>query len=55
MPLTFFIPLGLILVVAGFFLHISTKYKLIAKLIIGLGLAITILIIGVIILAVNSM
>lgn len=55
MPLTFFIPLSLIMVVAGIFLHITTKFKLIAKLIIGLGLAITVLIIGAIVISVGSM
>jgi len=55
MPLTIFIPLGLFMVVASIFLHIATKYKLIAKLIIGLGLAVTVLIIGITMLAVNSM
>jgi hypothetical protein len=55
MPLTFFIPAGLFLVVAGIILHLTTSYKLIAKLIIGLGLAVMILIIAVIFLAVGTM
>jgi|GEM_PF-4645524 len=55
MPLTFFIPIGLILILAGIILHISTKFKLVAKLLIGLGLAVTVLVIGIILLAVNTM
>ena len=55
MPLTFLFPLGLFMVIAGIFLYSATKYKLIARLIIALGLALIILTIGVIILSVNSM
>ena len=40
MPLSFWIPLGLIMVVAGAILLFATKQKKIAKVIIGIGLAI---------------
>ena len=43
------------MVVAGIFLHNATKYILIAKLIIGLGLSVTVVIIGIVILAADSM
>lgn len=55
MPLAFVIPLGQIMVVTGVILHLTTNYKKIVKVIIGLGLAVTILTIGVIVLAVGSM
>lgn len=55
MPLTFFIPVGLFLVVAGLVLHRFTTYRVIAKLIIAMGLAVAILVLAVTFLAVGSM
>ena len=54
MPLTFFIPLGLVLVVVGTILFFVTRYKQAAKVVIGIGVAITILSFLLIVLAVNS-
>ncbi len=54
MPLTFIIPLGLILVVVGTILFFATRYKTAAKIVIGIGVAITILTFLLIVLAVNS-
>jgi len=55
MPLTFFIPLGLIVVAAGVTLLFTRKYKTIGIVMTGLGLAVTLFTIGVIVLAVGSM
>ena len=54
MPLTFFIPLGLVLVVVGVILFFVTKYKKAAKIVMGIGIAVTILTFLLIVLAVNS-
>jgi hypothetical protein len=53
-PLTFFIPLGLVLVLVGTILFFVTRYKKAAKIVIGIGVAITILTFLLIVLAVNS-
>jgi hypothetical protein len=53
-PLTFFIPLGLILVVVGTILFFATRNKTAAKIVIGIGVVITILTFLLIVLAVNS-
>ena len=54
MPITFFIPLGLVLVVVGAILFFVTRYKKAAKIMIGIGVAVTILTFLLIVLAVNS-
>ncbi len=54
MPLTFGIPLGVIIVVVGAILFFATKQKKIAKVVLGIGVAVTILSFFLIVLAVNS-
>ena len=54
MPITFFIPLGLVLVVVGAILFFVTRYKKAAKIMIGIGVAVTILTFLLVVLAVNS-
>ena len=54
MPLSFGIPLGLIVALAGVFLLFFTRWKRIAKVIVGLGITITLGTVIVIILALDS-
>jgi hypothetical protein len=54
MPITFFIPLGLLIVVVGLILFFVTRYRKAAKIVIGIGVAVTILTFLLIVLAVNS-
>jgi hypothetical protein len=54
MPLTFGIPLGLTIVVAGAILFFATNHKKIAKVVLGIGVVVTLLTLLLIVLAVNS-
>jgi hypothetical protein len=54
MPLSFGIPLGVIILVAGTILFFATRYKMIAKAVLGIGVAITLLTLILIVLALNS-
>jgi hypothetical protein len=54
MPLSFGIPLGLVIVVAGAILFFATRYKKTAKVVMGVGVAVTVLTLLVIVLALNS-
>jgi hypothetical protein len=54
MPLSFGIPLGLTIVVAGAILFFATNYKKIAKAVLGIGAAFILLTLILIVLAVNS-
>ena len=54
MPLTFGIPLGLVIVVVGAILFFATRYKTLAKLVIGFGLAASVMTVILVVLVVNS-
>jgi len=54
MPLSFGIPLGLIIVVAGAILFLATNYKKTAKVVLGIGVAVTLLTLLLTVLAANS-
>jgi len=54
MPLSSGIPIGVLMTIVGGILFYTTKHKKIAKIIIGVGIGISLLAIGVIVLAVNS-
>ncbi len=54
MPLSFGIPLGLVIVVVGAILFFATRYKKTAKVVMGVGAAITVLTLLVIVVALNS-
>ena len=54
MPVTFGIPLGIVVVVFGAILFFATRYKKIAMVVIGIGAVIAILTFIVVLLAVNS-
>ncbi len=54
MPVSFGIPLGLVIVVVGSILFFATRYKNTAKVVIGVGLVVTILTFILILLAANS-
>lgn len=54
MPLSFGIPLGLTVVVAGAILFFATNYKKIAKVVLVIGVAVTLLTLILIVLVVNS-
>ena len=54
MPLSCGIPLGLTIVVVGAILFFATKNKPLAKVLLGIGLAVMILTFIMIVLAVNS-
>jgi hypothetical protein len=54
MPLSFGIPLGLFIAVIGAFLLWATKYKKMAKAVLGIGVAATLVTLILIVLAVNS-
>jgi hypothetical protein len=53
-PISFGIPLGLVIAVVGAILFFVTRYKKVAKLMIGVGVAVSILTFMLILLAVNS-
>ena len=55
MPLSFGIPLGLLIAVVGAILFFATRYKQTAKIVLGVGVAVTVLTFILIVLAVNSM
>ena len=54
MPVTFFIPVGLIIAVVGAILFFVTRYKKTAIVVMGIGIAISILTFLLVVLAVNS-
>jgi hypothetical protein len=54
MPLSFGVPLGLILALGGAVLFFVTNHKKLARVMIGIGIAIALLTLLVIILVVNS-
>ena len=54
MPLSFGLPLGMIILVAGAIMLLATKHKTAAKVILGIGAAVALLTLIVILLAVNS-
>ena len=54
MPLSFGIPLGLVIAVAGAILFFATNYKKTAKVVLGIGVAVTLVALLLIVLAVNS-
>lgn len=54
MPLSLGIPLGVVIIVAGAILFLATRYKKTAAVVLGVGLAVTILTLVVIVLAANS-
>lgn len=54
MPLSFGILLGLIIVVTGAILFFATNYKKTAKVVLGIGVVVTLLTLLLIVLAVNS-
>ncbi len=54
MPLSFGIPLGLVIVVVGAILFFATRYKKTAKVVLGVGVAVTVLTFIAIVLALNS-
>ena len=54
MPFSCGLPLGLIVLVAGAILLLTTKHKTAAKVILGIGAAVALFTLAVIILAVNS-
>jgi hypothetical protein len=54
MPLSFGIPLGITVILVGAVLLFATNTKRLAKITIGIGVVITLLTLGLIILAVNS-
>jgi hypothetical protein len=54
MPLSFGIPIGFMVIVIGAILFFTTWYKRIAKVMIGVGLVITVLTFILIVLALNS-
>lgn len=54
MPLSCGIPLGIIVAIMGLILYFATNYKKTAKLMVGIGVFITVLAIGAITLVMNS-
>ena len=54
MPLSYGVPLGLVILVFGAILLFVTRYKKMAKIVIGFGGAIAVLTIILIVLAANS-
>ena len=54
MPLSFGIPLGVTIAVAGAILLFATNNKKTAKVVLGIGVAVTLLTLILIVLAVNS-
>lgn len=54
MPLSFGIPLGLIVAIAGMILFFATRYKKISLAVIVIGVGVTLLTLVLIVLAVNS-
>jgi len=54
MPLSFGIPLGLVIVLVGAILFFATKYKKTAKVVFGVGVAVTVLTVILVVLVSNS-
>ena len=54
MPLSFGVPLGLIIVMVGAILFFATRHKKTATVVLGIGMAVTVLTFILIVLAVNS-
>jgi hypothetical protein len=54
MPLTFGIPLGVIIVMVGAVLFFGTRYKKTAKVVFGMGMFVTLLTFILIAMALNS-
>jgi hypothetical protein len=54
MPLSFGIPIGFMVVIVGAILFSATRYKQIAKVVIGVGLVITVFTFILIVLTLNS-
>jgi hypothetical protein len=54
MPVSFGIPLGIVILLVGVILFFSTNYKRAARLVIGAGAVIAVLTVVLILLAVNS-
>ena len=54
MPLSSGIPIGILITIVGGILFFVTKYKRLAKIIFAIGIGITLLVVGIIVLAVNS-
>jgi glucose uptake protein GlcU len=54
MPLSFMIPLGILVTVLGAILFFATRYKKTAKVVMGVGLVISILAFILLVLALNS-
>ena len=54
MPLSFGIPLGFLVIVIGGILFFATSYKKTAKVVLGIGLVISILTFILVVMALNS-
>jgi hypothetical protein len=54
MPLTFGIPLGLLVIVIGIVLFLFTRYKKAGWVIMGIGIGITVVMLLLIVLVINS-
>lgn len=54
MPLTFGVPFGLVILIAGIILHFVTRSKMLARIMIGLGALITAVTLVLILLVVYS-
>ncbi len=54
MSLSSGIPIGVLITIVGGILFYTTKHKKIAKIIFGIGIGVSLLAIGIIVLAVNS-
>ncbi|MBC8504053.1 MAG: hypothetical protein ISR58_17450 [Anaerolineales bacterium] len=54
MPLSFGLPVGIIIILVGLILYYSTSYKKMAKIILGIGATLAILTVGAFILVMNS-
>ena len=54
MPFSFAVPLGVIIMIIGATLFFATKYRKAAKVVLGVGIVVTLFALAVIVLAVNS-
>jgi len=54
MPLSFGILFGLLITFVGVTLYFATRYKKLAKILIGIGAVISLITVGIIVLAMNS-
>lgn len=54
MPLSFGVPFGLVIVVMSIILFFATKQKKMAKIMLGVGMTVTLMTLILIVLAVNS-